>query len=120
MSDTVLITGLRLPTVIGVYDWEREVRQELRVDLEMAWDMTHAAATDDVEFALNYAAVSARLIEFARDNSFKLIEAFADAAANVVMNEFNVSWLKLTLAKPGAVAEADWVGLSIERGTKAS
>ncbi|MEM1402824.1 MAG: dihydroneopterin aldolase [Pseudomonadota bacterium] len=119
MTDTVLITGLRLPTVIGVYDWEREVRQELRVDLEMAWNLDQAAASDDVEFALNYAAVSERLIAFARESSFKLIEAFADAAASVVMNEFNVSWLKLRLAKPGAVAEADWVGLTIERGTRA-
>lgn len=114
--DRVFIRALRLPAVIGVYDWEREVRQELLLDVEMAWDMRAAAQSDDVADALNYAAVSARLREYAAAKSFFLIEKFASEIADLLMREFAVKWLRLSLSKPGAVPEADTVGVMIERG----
>lgn len=116
MTDVVYIRGLRLETVIGVYDWEREVRQELRVDLEMAKDLRPAAASDDVADALDYAAVSTRLRDFAAGSRFLLIEKMAEELAGLVMRDFGVRWLRLRLSKPGAVAEADDVGVLIERG----
>lgn len=116
MTDIVFIRGLRLPTVIGVYAWEREVRQELLLDLEMAWDMSAAGGSDDVADALDYAAVSQRLREFAAAQSYQLIEKMAAALADMLQREFGIPWLLLRLCKPGAVAEAQDVGVLIERG----
>lgn len=104
--------------MIGVYGWEREVRQVLLIDLEMAWDMRKAAADDDVDYALNYAAVAERLREFAAHSNFKLLEAMAEALAQLLMNEFSVRWLRLRVCKPGAVSEARDVGVLIERGKR--
>jgi dihydroneopterin aldolase len=116
LSDIVFIRGLRLPTVIGVYGWERDVRQELLLDLEMAWDTAPAGVSDDVNEALDYSAVSQRLRDFAAQSSFQLLEKMAAELAAVVMREFGVVWLRLRLCKPGAVTEADDVGVLIERG----
>ena len=118
MSDVVFIRGLQLDTVIGVYDWEREVRQRLLVDVEMAWDLGRAAASDKVDHALNYAAVSQRLREVAAHERCLLIERLADRLAATIVEEFDVPWLRLRLCKPGAVSEAADVGLIIERGQR--
>lgn len=118
MSDIVFIRGLQLPTVIGVYAWEREVRQELLLDLEMAWDIAPAGVSDDVEDALNYAAVATRLRAFAADNSFELLEKMATQLADLLLTEFALPWVRLRLCKPGAVTEAVDVGVLIERGQR--
>ena len=118
MTDRVFIEGLELDTVIGVYGWEREVRQRLLMDLEMAWDVARPGASDDVGDALDYSAVSERLRAFAAAASFQLIEAFAEAAAALILEEFGVTWLRLRLSKPGAVREAATVGVVIERGQR--
>lgn len=113
--DRVYIEGLRVDTVIGVYDWERDIRQEVVLDLEMAADASFAAASDGIDDALDYAAISARLLTFIRESEFQLIETLAERVAQLLLTEFAVSWLRLKLAKPGAVAEADSVGVVIER-----
>lgn len=116
MSSRVFIEGLRLDTVIGVYGWEREVRQTLVLDLEMAWPTERAAAGDDVNAALDYAAVSERLRGYAAAHSVQLVETLAEQLAGLLREEFGVPWLRLRLAKPGAVSEASAVGVIIERG----
>lgn len=118
MSDIVFLRGLALETVIGVYGWEREVRQTLRLDLEMARDIRPAAVSDRVEDALDYAAVAACLRDFAASSEFFLIEKLAQELAALVMTRFGVPWLRLRLCKPGAVPEADDVGVLIERGER--
>ncbi|HXH72855.1 MAG TPA: dihydroneopterin aldolase [Mariprofundaceae bacterium] len=115
-NDRVLIEGLEVRTVIGIYDWEREIRQTVRLDLEMAWDTSKAAASDDIADALDYKAVSKRLIAFVETSSFGLIEALAEECAKIVMNEFSVPWLRLKLSKPGAVRGSENVAVLIERG----
>jgi dihydroneopterin aldolase len=116
--DLVFIRELQVNTVIGVYDWEREVRQTVVLDLEMATDNKRAAASDDIADALNYAAVSIRLVEFIENSQFQLIESMAEQVATIVLNEFKVPWLRLRLCKPGAVAQAKDVGILIERGER--
>ncbi len=113
--DRVLIEGLEVRTVIGIYDWEREIRQTVRLDLEMAWDITKAAASDDIADALDYKAVAKRLIGFIEGSSFGLIEALAEACAQIVMTEFSVPWLRMKLSKPGAVRGSENVAVVIER-----
>lgn len=116
--DIVYIRELHADTVIGVYDWERSIRQTVVLDLEMASDNRRAAASDQVADALDYAAVSQRLLAFIEGSEFQLIETLAEQVSEIVMGEFNVSWLRLRLAKPGAVSAARDVGVLIERGVK--
>ena len=116
--DRVFIQGLEVDTVIGAYDWERGIRQCLRLDLSFAWDNRPAAAGDDLSKALDYASVSTRIQAFAEQAQFQLVETFAERLAEVLMAEFNIPWLRLRLTKPGAVAAAAGVGVEIERGCR--
>jgi len=114
--DIVYIRDLKVDTIIGIYDWEREVRQTVSLDIEMAFDISEAARTDNIEHTLNYKAVAKRLIAFIEGSEFLLVETMAEQAAQIVRDEFNVSWLRLRLSKPGAVRGARDVGVVIERG----
>lgn len=116
--DIVYIRDLRIDTIIGIYDWEREVRQTVSIDLEMASDIRKAAETDDIQYALNYKAVSKRLIAYVENRNALLVEALAEEIAQVIRAEFDVPWLRLRLSKPGAIRGARDVGLIIERGTR--
>jgi dihydroneopterin aldolase len=114
--DIVYIRELQVQTVIGIYDWEREVRQAVSLDLEMGTDIREAAATEDIENTLNYKSVSKRLITFIEGSEFLLVETMAEEVAQLVMQEFGVRWLRLRLGKPGAIRGARDVGVLIERG----
>jgi len=116
--DIVFINELRIDTVIGIYDWEREVRQTVSLDIEMAHDIRRAAETDDIQYALNYKAVSKRLIKFVGGSEFLLVETMAEQIASILMEEFNVPWLRLSVSKPGALRGSKDVGVRIERGVK--
>lgn len=115
--DIVYIEGLEIETIIGIYDWERTTRQIVRLDLEMASDAKKAAASEDIEQALNYKSVSKRLIDFVESSEFLLVETMAERIAEIVMREFSVPWLRLKLGKPGAITGAKEVGVIIERGS---
>jgi 7,8-dihydroneopterin aldolase/epimerase/oxygenase len=115
--DIVYIRGLRVDTVIGVYPWERKVRQVLEFDLEMASDTAAAARSDAIADALDYHAVAQRVRALAAANSCQLVETLAETVATALMAEFAVPWLRIRLNKPGAVPGADGVGVLIERGT---
>lgn len=116
--DTVFIRGLRVETVIGVYEWERIVRQTLVFDLDMAHDIAPAAATDDLALALDYHAVSIRITELVQSQQPELIETLAEQVSAMVMGEFGVPWLRLRITKPTALTQADGVGVLIERGVR--
>ena len=113
--DKVFIEGLQIDALIGIYDWERRIRQTLRFDLEMGFDNRKPAATDNIEDTLNYKAVSRRLVEFVSESDYGLVETLAERCADIVLTEFNVEWLRLKLSKPGAVRGAVAVGVIIER-----
>ncbi len=116
--DIVYIRDLQIETIIGIYDWEREVRQTISLDLEMCADIRQAAATDDILHTLNYKAVAKRVIAFVEDSQCLLVERLAGEIATIVLNEFDVPWLKLRLSKPGALRGSKDVGIIIERGEK--
>jgi len=116
--DIVFIHDLQIETVIGIYDWERKIRQTISLDIEMATDISKAAKSDDIEDALSYKTVAKRLIEFIEQSEFELVEALAERICSIVMEEFSVPWVKLTLHKPGAVRGSKSVGVIIERGTR--
>ena len=116
--DTVFIEDLRIDAVIGIYDWERRVRQTLSFDIEMAFDNTVPAVSDDIALTLNYKDVSKRLIDYVGESSFGLVETLAERCAAIIREEFAVGWVRLKLSKPGAVRGAKAVGVRIERGTR--
>lgn len=113
--DIVFINDLRVDTVIGVYDWERAIRQTVALDLEMHCDVARAADSDSIDDALDYKAVAKRLIAFIGESEFQLVETLAERCAAIVLEEFGVARLKLRIAKPGAVRGSREVGVVIER-----
>lgn len=114
--DQVLIEALEVDTIIGVYDWERNISQRLSLDLCLATDIRGAALHDDLSLSLDYDAISQRITRFAREHDVALVETFAERLAATLREEFAISWLRLTIRKPGAVANARAVGVMIERG----
>lgn len=116
--DIVFIRELRIETVIGIYEWERNIKQPVILDLEMGTDIARAAVSDAIQDTLNYKAVSKRLIEFVEASEFQLVETLAEHCAAIVLHEFQVPWVRLTLNKIGAVSAARDVGVIIERGTR--
>ncbi|MCG8312101.1 MAG: dihydroneopterin aldolase [Pseudomonadales bacterium] len=116
--DIVYIRDLKVKTVIGIFDWERSIKQTVSIDLEMAADIAKAAATDHIDDALDYAAISERVVSYVEAHNYKLVETLAEKLAAVIRDEFSVPWLKLSLSKPGAVRGAKDVGVVIERGEK--
>lgn len=113
--DIVFIEGLQIDALIGIYDWERRIRQTLRFDVEMGFDNRRPAASDEIADTLNYKAVSKRLIEYVSQSSFGLVESLAEQCAQIIINEFGVAHVRLKLSKPGAVRGAVAVGVIIER-----
>ncbi|MBM7073359.1 dihydroneopterin aldolase [Shewanella sp. 202IG2-18] len=113
--DKVFINQLQVDTVIGIYDWEKEIQQSLFLDLEMDWDISRAAKSDDYQYALCYETVSNRLIELVSEKPIELIETVAELVACCLLDEFHVSKVMVTVNKPGAVKQAANVGVKIIR-----
>ncbi len=118
--DIVYIRDLEIETIIGIYDWEREIKQTVSIDLEMATDIRKAAENDDIDYALNYKSVGKHLIKFVEESEFQLVETMAEQIAQIVLSEFAVNWLRLRVSKPGALSGSRDVGLVIERESKAN
>jgi dihydroneopterin aldolase len=116
--DVVFIEQLAAETVIGIYEWERKIRQTVVLDIEMGFDNTRPAASDDIQDTVNYKAVTKRLTAFIGASSFLLVETLAERCAAIIREEFGVAWVRLKLAKPGAVTGVKSVGVIIERGRR--
>ena len=114
-GDTIFLHELRVETVIGLWDWERKIRQTVSIDLEMGTDIRPAAATDSLDSSLNYTLVAKRLQQFIADSSFKLVETMAEKIAEIVLAEFEVAWVEVRVNKPGAIRGARDVGVIIYR-----
>ncbi len=116
--DIIFLRDLKIETIVGIYDWERKVKQTVILDLEMATDVKKAASTDKIKDALDYKAIAKRLISFVGESEFELVETLAERIAEIILKEFDVSWLRLSLNKIGAIRGARDVGVVIERGKK--
>lgn len=114
-SDIVFLHDLQIDTVIGAFEWERRIRQRVILDVDMAFDIRAAAASDRLADTLNYKAVAKRLIEFVGNSDFQLVETLAERSAGIILDEFPVNWVRLRVNKQGAVTGARDVGVIIER-----
>ncbi len=115
-ADIIYLRDLRIETIIGIYEWERRIKQTIVLDIEMVTDIRQAARSDHIKDTLNYKAVAKRLISFVEESRFQLVETLAEQVAGIIINEFNVPWLRLQVNKQGAVRGARDVGVIIERG----
>ena len=116
--DIIFLRNLRIETIIGIFDWERKIKQTVFFDIEMATDIKKAAMSDHIDDTLDYKSLSKAVIDFVERSDFQLVETLAEKVAELIINDFNVPWLKLTLNKKGALRHADDVGIIIERGVK--
>jgi dihydroneopterin aldolase len=115
LSDTIFLRDLRVETVIGIWDWERKIRQIVSIDLELAADIRQAAASDSIDDALNYKAVAKRVQEFVGASNFHLVETLAEKIATLILDEFPVPSVQVRVNKPGAIRGARDVGVLIRR-----
>ena len=115
MTDIIYLNDLKIDTVIGVFDWERRIKQTISIDLEMATNICKAAESDHIDDTLNYKAVAKRLIAFVEESRFQLVETLAERVAAIVIDEFDVAKVKVRINKKGAVRYAGDVGIIIER-----
>lgn len=116
MSDKVFIRELTAFASIGAYDWEHTIKQRLVFNIDMAWDFSKAAETDDVQYCLNYAEVSQKVLDFVESQPFKLVETVAYQLAELLQKTYHLTWIRIELHKPKAVAQASSVGVIVERG----
>ena len=116
--DIVYISDLKVETIIGIFDWERRVKQTVELNLEIATDVANAAKSDDIADAVDYKKISKRLLDFVGNSEFQLVESLAEHICQILLTEFHVKWVRLKLGKPGAVRYAADVGVIIERGTR--
>jgi dihydroneopterin aldolase len=113
--DKIFLRELRIETIIGFWEWERRIKQVVSIDLEIGTDARVAAASDAIAGTLNYEQLAKRLVEFVGASQFQMVEALATAVGRIVVREFEAPWVKVSVAKPGAVPAARDVGIVIER-----
>ena len=113
--DKIFIHALKTEAIIGIFDWERQVRQTVIVDIEIGADIRRAALTDSIDDTLNYKRVAKRVLAFVEGSQFHLVETLAEHLAMLVLDEFGVAWVGIVLSKPGAVRNSRDVGVALER-----
>ncbi len=114
-TDTIFLHDMRIETIVGIWEWERKIRQTVSIDLEMGADIRRAAASDDIEDTLNYKKVAKRVKQFVAESEFQLVETMAEKIAGVILTEFDVPWVQVRVNKPGAIKGSRDVGVLIRR-----
>jgi dihydroneopterin aldolase len=113
--DKIFIHALKTETIVGIFDWERQVKQTVVMDIEFSADIRKAAMSDSIDDTLNYKRVAKRVLAFVDESSFHLVETLAEHVAMLILEEFGVSWVGVSLSKPGAIRSSREVGVVLER-----
>jgi dihydroneopterin aldolase len=113
--DTIFIHALKTETIVGIFDWERQVKQSVILDIEFSADIRKAALTDSIDDTLNYKRVAKRVLAFIEGSRFHLVETLAEHIAMLILEEFGVAWVRISLSKPGAIRSSRDVGVMLER-----
>ena len=114
--DKIFIHALKTETIVGIFDWERQVKQTVVLDIEFSGDIRKAALTDSIDDTLNYKRVAKRVLSFVEESRFHLVETLAEHVAMLILEEFAVAWVSISLSKPGAIRNSRDVGVLLERG----
>ena len=118
MQDIIFISELSVEAIIGIFDWERKIKQTLVLDIELATDIRTAAASDHIDDTIDYKTLTKRVISYVEASEFQLVETLAERVCALLQDEFNIAWVRLKLHKPGALRGARDVGILIERGSR--
>ena len=113
--DKIFIHALKTEAIIGIFDWERQVKQTVIVDIEISADVRKAALSDSIDDTLNYKRVAKRVLSFVEESKFHLVETLAEHIAMLMLEEFSVAWVRISLSKPGAIRSSRDVGVILER-----
>jgi 7,8-dihydroneopterin aldolase/epimerase/oxygenase len=113
--DKIFIHALKTETIVGIFDWERQVKQTVLIDLELSADIRKAALSDSIDDTLNYKRVAKRVLAFVEGSQFHLVETLAERVAMLMLEEFGVAWVGISLSKPGAIRSSRDVGVVLER-----
>jgi len=116
--DIIYLHDLKIECVIGIWDWERRIKQSVIIDLDLGFDIRRAAQTESIDDTLNYKAVAKRLQQFVGESQFQLVETMAERVAEILLKEFKLTWVRVRINKRGAVRGAGDVGVIIEREQK--
>lgn len=114
-GDRIFLHGLTVECIIGFIDWERRVKQNVVLDIELPVDCRRASLTDEVADTLDYKQVAKRVLAFVGASEFRLVETLAHRVALLILEEFAVEWVRIALNKPGAIRSSRDVGVVIER-----
>lgn len=118
MQDIIFISELSVEAIIGIFDWERKIKQTLVLDIELATDIRTAAASDHIDDTIDYKTLTKRVIQYVEASEFQLVETLAERVCELLQKEFSITWVRLKLHKPGALRGAKDVGILIERGSR--
>jgi dihydroneopterin aldolase len=113
--DKIFIHALKTEAIVGIFDWERQVKQTVLIDIDLAADIRKAALTDSIADTLNYKRVAKRVLAFVEASQFHLVETLAEHVAMLILEEFGVAWVNIVLNKPGAVRGSRDVGVALQR-----
>ena len=116
--DKIFLKNLRLLTRIGLFEWEKQIEQIIRIDLEVGFDISKAAETDNVDYSLDYKSLSNSIKDYVSDNKHELIETLIESIANLVLVKFKVEYITISISKPGAIRDSEDVGITITRSKK--
>jgi 7,8-dihydroneopterin aldolase/epimerase/oxygenase len=114
--DKIFIHALKTEAIVGIFDWERQVKQTVIVDIEISADIRKAALSDSIDDTLNYKRVAKRVLSFVEESKFHLVETLAEHIAMLILDDFGVAWVRISLSKPGAIRNSRDVGVVLERG----
>ena len=114
--DKIFIHALKTEAIIGIFDWERQVKQTVIVDIEISADIRKAALSDSIDDTLNYKRVAKRVLTFVEESKFHLVETLAEHIAMLILDDFGITWVRISLSKPGAIRSSRDVGVVLERG----
>lgn len=115
MSDRIFLRDLRTEAVIGIYDWERKIKQTISLDIELPTDVRRAARTDSIADTLDYKTMTKRVLAYVDASQFQLVETLAEGLAQLILRDFDVDWVRLSINKLGAIRGSRDVGVMIER-----
>ncbi|MGO9932350.1 MAG: dihydroneopterin aldolase [Steroidobacteraceae bacterium] len=113
--DKIFIHALKTEAIVGIFDWERQVKQTVLIDCEFSADIAKATLSDSIDDTLNYKQVAKRVLAFVEGSQFHLIETLAERVAMLLLEEFSVAWVRIALSKPGAIRSSRDVGVVLER-----
>ena len=114
-GDKIYVEDLRVKATIGIFDWEKKIKQDVSISYEIPHDNVKAAKADAIEATTDYKSITKGIISFVENNKFELVETFAEKIAEMVITNFDVNWIRLRVSKPGALRFSKDVGVIIER-----